>query len=69
MLDKYEEELTARLGLFQGQAQRRENSPHRTPREAYLWRRIADNFIQTCQNELLWTRQTRQVISEGNYQD
>lgn len=69
LLDQYEEELIDRLNLLQGEAARRENSPQRTPREAYLWRRIADNFIASCQTELEWTRQTRQAINEGNYQD
>lgn len=69
LLEQYEEELAAQLALLQGEAARRVNNPQRTPREAYLWQRIADNFIETCQTELNWTRQTRQVIIEKKYQE
>lgn len=65
LLNFYEQELISHLSLLQGEAERRENSPHRTPREAYLWRRIADNFILATQTELQWTSETRKAISEG----
>jgi DNA-binding PadR family transcriptional regulator len=69
LLDQYAAELTDRLNLLQGEAQRRENSPHRSEREAYLWRRIADNFIESCRTELEWTSQTRLAVSTKNYRN
>lgn len=67
LLTLYEAEVSSRLELYRGQALRAENDPHRTPREAFLWRRIHDNFIQSCQTELQWTRDTAQAIREGTY--
>ncbi|MBA4383822.1 MAG: PadR family transcriptional regulator [Anaerolinea sp.] len=64
LLTLYEAEVTNRLNLYRGQALRTENDPHRTPRETFLWRRIHDNFIQACQTELQWTRDTAQAIRE-----
>jgi PadR family transcriptional regulator, regulatory protein AphA len=65
LLTLYEAEVTNRLELYRGQASRAEADPHRTPREAFLWRRIHDNFIQSCQTELQWTRDTAQAIREN----
>lgn len=65
LLEKYEEEIANRLRLYQGQAARLDsNSPNRSNREKYLWKRIAVNFINAYQTELDWVSQTRKELSK-----
>lgn len=59
LLGKYEAEIEQRLRMLQAQAARRAASrPARSPREGYLWQRIADNLFLAYQAELAWVRQT-----------
>jgi len=62
LMTKYESEIAARLIMHQAQAQRNSRTPARSEREQYLWRRIAENLVQTYQAELDWVQQTRQGI-------
>ena len=68
LFGKYEEEIANRLRMYQAQAARPAGGPARSPREAYLWRRIAENLIAAYQTELDWLRQTQQELHEGNYE-
>lgn len=67
LLGKYAAEITNRLRMVQIQAARPERSPDRSPRERYLWQRIAENLIAAYQTELDWVRQTQQELQEGKY--
>jgi DNA-binding PadR family transcriptional regulator len=69
LLEKYEQEITERLHMYQAQAARPGSSPDRSPREMYLWKCIADNLIATIQAELEWVRQTRQGLCDGDFSD
>jgi len=67
LLEKYEQEITGRLRMYQAQAARPGSSPDRSQRERYLWKRLADNLIAATETELDWVRQTRQDLQEGRY--
>jgi len=69
LLEKYEEEIAYRLRMYQGQAVRLNNSPARSQREKYLWKRIAENLIESYQTELNWVLQTKQEFSEQKFLD
>ena len=69
LLGKYENEIASRLWMYQAQAARSGNSPDRSQREKYLWKRIADNLVAATQTELDWVRQTQQELREGKYLD
>jgi DNA-binding PadR family transcriptional regulator len=70
LLETYEAEVAGRLRMYQAQAQASgtEKSPGRSPRERYLWQRIAENLAVTYQAELDWVQQTRKAVSAGKYQ-
>jgi DNA-binding PadR family transcriptional regulator len=67
LIEAYEEELTTRLRMLQEQAKRPGAHPERSPRERYLWKRIAGNLVETCQAELDWLHQTQQALKDRNY--
>jgi PadR family transcriptional regulator, regulatory protein AphA len=41
--------------------------PGRSPRERYLWQRIAENQVDAWQAELDWARRTREALAGGSY--
>jgi DNA-binding PadR family transcriptional regulator len=67
LLETYAEEVVNHLHLLRGQAARAGKTPARSPREKYLWKRIADNQIRAYQTELEWIRQTRQDLRDRRY--
>jgi DNA-binding PadR family transcriptional regulator len=67
LLAKYEDEIANRLLMHQAQAARPGNTPARSPREKYVWKRIADNIIATYQAELDWVRRTQAELGERKY--
>lgn len=67
LLKNYEAEIANRLVLAQGQAAKAGNSPERSKREKYLWKRIAENLINAYQTELNWVRQTQKELGEGTF--
>ena len=67
LLRSYEEEIANRIRMYQGQAARSHNSPNRSRREIYLWKRIAENLINSYQTELDWVRQTQEAFCEGKF--
>ena len=69
LLEKYEQEIVARLTMHQAQAARPGNRPDRSPREKYLWKRMAENLVAATQTELEWVRQTQQDVREGKFRE
>ena len=69
LLDKYAAEITNCLRIYQAQAVRTERRPDRSPRERYLWKRIADYLFAAYQTELVWERQVQQDLREGKFSD
>ena len=70
LLKKYENEISDRLRMYQHRPeQRSSNIPERSKREKYLWKRIAENFINAYQAELDWVHQTQREFSEGKFED
>jgi hypothetical protein len=62
LLEKYEHEVQMQSLMGQEQKRRHLINPARTPREAYLWDMIADNWIAFYENELVWVRKMRQDL-------
>jgi DNA-binding PadR family transcriptional regulator len=67
LLTSYEEEIANRLQMYQAQVARPGNSPNRSKRESYLWKRISENLVDAFQTELDWVRQTQQELREGQF--
>ena len=67
LLEKYADEIEARLRMAQRQAAQPGSGPGRSKREQYLWKRIAENLIDAWQTELDWVRQTQLEFREGNF--
>lgn len=59
LLAQYEEEIHVELLMFRENKQRNKVSPQRTPREAWLWDAVMDNWITFYENELNWIRTVR----------
>ena len=64
LLEQYAQEVAVRLQMVQAQAARPGSRPDRSPRETYLWQRIAGNLVSSYQAELDWARQTEQARQE-----
>jgi len=62
LLRQYEAEVRDQLAMAQELKRRKNFSPQRTPREAYLWDAIMDNKISFYENELNWVRQVRETL-------
>jgi PadR family transcriptional regulator AphA len=68
-LARYAEEITIQLKMRQAQMSRSPNSPNRTPRERFLWKRIEERLLSLYQGELKWVNRLRQDLREQNYGD
>ena len=64
LLEKYEYEIQMQLLMRQERERRGSANPARTPREAYLWDMIFQNWIITYENELAWVRKLRSELKE-----
>ena len=64
LLDKYEYEIHMQLLMRQERDRRGSTSPARTPREAYLWDMIFQNWIISYEDELAWVRKLRKELAE-----
>jgi DNA-binding PadR family transcriptional regulator len=62
LLARYEEEVAVQLAMAREQQQRKQHSPQRTPREAYLWQMIAENPIRFYESDLNWVRELRRDL-------
>jgi len=71
LLSKYEDEAANRLAMQSERAARLEarpaDSPGRSQREQYLWKRIAENGIAASQAELDWVRRVQQEFRDRTY--
>lgn len=65
LLTQYEEEIGVQLSMHQEQARRPAAVPERSAREAYVWRKIAQNIELGYQKELDWVRQVRKDLAEN----
>lgn len=64
LLDQYLNAVGEKLFMVRVQADRKPDTPDRTPREAYLWEMIRRNWIATYELELDWIRQVRQELRQ-----
>jgi DNA-binding PadR family transcriptional regulator len=65
LLAAYEDELRVKLLMLHEQNKRDRATPHRTPREAYLWDMITQNILSFYEHQLNWVRQLRNELSDG----
>jgi PadR family transcriptional regulator AphA len=59
LLKTYEDQVRAQLLICREQERRGAIDPARTPRESYLWRMMASNWIGFYEHELSWVRGLR----------
>src|SRR5690606_14853112 len=64
LLARYEEEVKLQWMMQQEHKRRALHAPNRSPRERFLWERISENMISTCEQELQWVRETRRMLLE-----
>lgn len=64
LLEKYEYEVQMQLLMGQERIRRRRVNPARSPREAYLWDKIFENWIDSYENELSWARKVRNELND-----
>ena len=64
LLEAYLNAVGEKLFFLRVQADEKPNMPARTPREAYLWRMVHQNWIAQYELELKWARQLRQELAE-----
>jgi DNA-binding PadR family transcriptional regulator len=67
LLEKYAGEIADRLHLYQVQGGRPGNTPARSAREQYIWKRIRENLVATYQAELDWALETLAALRQGKY--
>ena len=67
LLEEYEDEVGAQLLMCREQARRRAVDPARTPREAYVWGMLAENWVTFYERELAWVRRLRSGLAEGKW--
>jgi PadR family transcriptional regulator AphA len=67
LLEEYQEEVGVQLRMCLEQGRRRAVDPARTPREAYLWGMLAQNWVTFYEGELAWVRQLRAELAEGGW--
>ena len=63
-LDRQAEAIRQVEDFNQADAARPAAAPNRTPRERFLWRKIAEKFVALYQSELDWVRQLREELRE-----
>jgi PadR family transcriptional regulator, regulatory protein AphA len=63
LVDRYEEEVRMQIKMKREERRRGEAVLARTPREAFLWVKIAENNIQLYEAELLWVDSLRQGLA------
>jgi DNA-binding PadR family transcriptional regulator len=68
LLGKYETEVQMQLLMCREQERRGSVGPTRTPREAYLWRILAENRIGFYEHELAWAQQARNALAAGRFE-
>jgi PadR family transcriptional regulator, regulatory protein AphA len=61
LLASYEEKLRIQLAIFR-ERDRRKAAPNRTPREAFLWQAISENWTSFYENEIRWIQKVRDEL-------
>ncbi len=69
LLTKYENEVKVRIILHQEKIKRGMDSPHRTPRETFLWHMIDENILSSYKNELEWVKEVRKQLFENELKE
>jgi len=64
LLEAYEGEVHAQWRMCQEEARRKQIDPARTPREAYLWHMMFQNWSAFYEHELAWIRSLRQGLGD-----
>ena len=64
LLDEYLNAVGEKLFMVRVQADRKPNTPDRTPREIYLWEMVRRNWIASYELELSWIRELRQELRQ-----
>ncbi len=64
LLDDYLNAVGEKLFMVRVQADRKPDTPDRTPREAYLWDMARRNWIASYEMELNWIREMRQELRQ-----
>ncbi len=64
LLGRYAEEVAIQLHMRVAEASRAPTAPNRTPREAYLWRKIAEKILAHYQAELDWVQGLRNELGK-----
>ncbi|HEX2946554.1 MAG TPA: helix-turn-helix transcriptional regulator [Clostridia bacterium] len=65
ILSKYENEVKIQIMMVREKWKRRQYSPGRSKREAFLWDMIYENLISSCQNELDWIEKVRGGLKQN----
>lgn len=64
LLAEYEGELQLQLAYQREKHARRKGYPDRDQREKFLWDRMAQHVIASCENELSWVASVRRGLAE-----
>lgn len=64
LLDQYLNAVGEKLFMVRVQADRKPDTPDRTPRETYIWEMVRRNWIATYELELNWIRQMREELAD-----
>ncbi len=64
LLAQYEYEVEMQLAMYREKERRGSDKPARTPREVYLWKMMAENWLGAFENELAWVRQLRRGLAQ-----
>ncbi|MEM7334805.1 MAG: PadR family transcriptional regulator [Chloroflexota bacterium] len=64
LLDEYLNTVGEKLFMVRVQADRKPNTPDRTPRETFLWEMVQRNWIASYELELSWIREMREALHQ-----
>jgi hypothetical protein len=66
LLEKYEYEISMQHVILQEQDRRATGAnPARTPREAYIWKMVSENYIRSYAGELEWVKAVRDGLRKS----
>jgi DNA-binding PadR family transcriptional regulator len=63
LLARYTQRVETQLLILRERERRGNLNPARTPREAYLWRKIEDYFVTAYSQELAWVQTLRKEVA------
>jgi PadR family transcriptional regulator, regulatory protein AphA len=65
LIDSYENEVKMKLIIHNEKNRRGVSFPERNKREKFIWEMISENFISSCENELIWIEKIKKNILNG----